>query len=226
MTSTQKIPHAGIFVTFEGGEGAGKTTHIRLLAKALRSCGREVLCVREPGGTTIGEQLREVVLDASNGTMSDRAELLIYEAARAQIVSEVIAPALERGAVVLCDRFSDSTVAYQVYGRGLSREFVDMANEFACKGIRPHRTILLRTGGGPKTGLKRATKGGAMADRLEQAGEDFHDRVNKGFLEIAHRDQQRVRVVESSGSKEKTSRAVFAHLEDLFPDLNGLHKDC
>ena len=121
----------GIFITFEGGEGAGKTTHIRFLSETLRAHGREVLCLREPGGTEVGEQLRAVVLDPANGGMSDEAELLIYEAARAQLMAQVIAPALARGAVVLCDRFTDSTVAYQAYGRGLPRMFVDRVNEFA-----------------------------------------------------------------------------------------------
>ena len=184
----------GIFITFEGGEGAGKTTHIRFLSETLRAHGREVLCLREPGGTEVGEQLRAVVLDPANGGMSDEAELLIYEAARAQLMAQVIAPALARGAVVLCDRFTDSTVAYQAYGRGLPRMFVDRVNEFACQGVHPDRTILMTTGGEANVGLVRATHRGA-ADRLEQAGEEFHARVNEAFLEIARRDPERVRVV-------------------------------
>ena len=114
----------GIFITFEGGDGAGKTTHITFLAECLRKMGHEVLCLREPGGTAIGEALRSIVLDPENSAMSDQAELLIYEAARAQIVKETIIPALARGAVVLLDRFYDSTVAYQAYGRGLPVSFV------------------------------------------------------------------------------------------------------
>ena len=192
----------GIFITFEGGEGAGKTTHIRFLSETLRAHGREVLCLREPGGTEVGEQLRAVVLDPANGGMSDEAELLIYEAARAQLMAQVIAPALARGAVVLCDRFTDSTVAYQAYGRGLPRMFVDRVNEFACQGVHPDRTILMATGG---------------EANLEQAGEEFHARVNKAFLEIARRDPERVRVVVSDGSKSQTAAAVFAELADLFP---------
>ena len=193
----------GIFITFEGGEGAGKTTHIRFLSETLRAHGREVLCLREPGGTEVGEQLRAVVLDPANGGMSDEAELLIYEAARAQIV-------------VLCDRFTDSTVAYQAYGRGLPRMFVDRVNEFACQGVHPDRTILMTTGGEANVGLVRATHRGA-ADRLEQAGEEFHARVNEAFLEIARRDPERVRVVVSDGNKSQTAAAVFAELADLFP---------
>lgn len=222
MTQNQQSSDAlrGIFITFEGGEGAGKTTHIRFLAEALRAHGREVLCLREPGGTDIGEQLRAVVLDPRNTSMSDEAELLVYEAARAQIVAEVIRPALERGAVVLCDRFADSTVAYQAYGRGLSREFVDCANEFASQGLRPDRTILLMTGGDARTGLARATHRGA--DRLERAGEEFHARVNDAFLKIAHAHPDRIRVVVSDDRKSRTAAAVFAELADLFPWMEGL----
>ena len=148
--------------------------------------------------------------------MSDEAELLIYEAARAQLMAQVIAPALARGAVVLCDRFTDSTVAYQAYGRGLPRMFVDRVNEFACQGVHPDRSILMTTGGEANVGLVRATHRGG-ADRLEQAGEEFHARVNKAFLEIARRDPERVRVVVSDGSKSQTAAAVFAELADLFP---------
>lgn len=206
----------GIFITFEGGEGAGKSTHIRFLAEALEEHGAEVLCLREPGGTAVGEKLRSIVLDPDNAGMADEAELLIYEAARAQIVSEVIAPALERGAVVLCDRFFDSTIAYQVYGRGLDRAFVEAANRFACQGIRPDRTILLTVGGSAEAGLKRATHHGA-ADRLELEGCRFHERVNAGFMEMADREPERIRIVASAEKRSDTARAVFAELSDVFP---------
>ena len=205
----------GIFITFEGGEGAGKTTHIRFLSEKLRERGREVVRLREPGGTAVGEELRAVVLDPKNDNLSDEAELLIYEAARAQIVAEVIRPALERGAVVLCDRFADSTIAYQVHGRGLDAAFVEQVNAFACQGISPDRTILLTTGGSARTGLSRATHRGA--DRLERAGEEFHTRVNEGFLDIARAHADRVRVVQSAARKSRTSELVFRELADLFP---------
>ena len=205
----------GIFITFEGGEGAGKTTHIRFLSEKLCERGREVVRLREPGGTAVGEELRAVVLDPKNDNLSDEAELLIYEAARAQIVAEVIRPALERGAVVLCDRFADSTIAYQVHGRGLDAAFVGQANAFACQGISPDRTILLTTGGSARTGLSRATHRGA--DRLERAGEEFHTRVNEGFLDIARAHADRVRVVQSAARKSRTSELVFRELADLFP---------
>lgn len=204
----------GVFITFEGGEGAGKTTHINFLAHALRSQGREVVCVREPGGTAIGEALRGIVLDNANRSMCSEAELLIYEAARAQIVHEVIGPALSRGAVVLCDRFCDSTIAYQGHGRGLSLEFVRQVNEFACQGIVVDRTVLMCTAGKASVGLHRATYRGG-ADRMEQAGIDFHDRVNRAFEGIAKTDPDRVRVVVSSSRKRDTARCVFNAVSDV-----------
>ena len=209
----------GVFVTFEGGDGVGKSTHIRYVANELRRVGREVVCLREPGGTGIGESLRAMVLDPGNGEISSEAELLMYEAARAQLVREVIRPALERGAVVLCDRFSDSTIAYQAYGRGLPLDFVRRANAFATGGIVPDRTILLVLGNTRKS-LARATGTGA-GDRMEQAGEVFHSRVNRAFLKLAKRDPKRIRVVRSSSSRKATAAAVAAELADILPELSA-----
>lgn len=209
----------GVFVTFEGGDGVGKSTHIRYVANELRLAGREVVCLREPGGTGIGESLRAMVLDPGNGEISSEAELLMYEAARAQLVREVIRPALERGAVVLCDRFSDSTIAYQAYGRGLPLDFVRRANAFATGGIVPDRTILLVLGNTRKS-LARATGAGA-GDRMEQAGEVFHSRVNRAFLKLAKRDPKRIRIVRSSSSRKATAAAVAAELADILPELSA-----
>lgn len=209
----------GVFVTFEGGDGVGKSTHIRYVANELRRAGREVVCLREPGGTGIGESLRAMVLDPDNGEISSEAELLMYEAARAQLVREVIRPALERGAVVLCDRFSDSTIAYQAYGRGLPLDFVRRANAFATGGIVPDRTILLVLGNTRKS-LARATGAGA-GDRMEQAGEIFHSRVNRAFLKLAKRDPKRIRIVRSSSSRKATAAAVAAELADVLPELSA-----
>lgn len=209
----------GVFVTFEGGDGVGKSTHIRYVANELRRAGREVVCLREPGGTGIGESLRAMVLDPDNGEISSEAELLMYEAARAQLVREVIRPALERGAVVLCDRFADSTIAYQAYGRGLPLDFVRRANAFATGGIVPDRTILLVLGNTRKS-LARATGAGA-GDRMEQAGEVFHSRVNRAFLKLAKRDPKRIRIVRSSSSRKATAAAVAAELADILPELSA-----
>ena len=212
---TTQVARKGVFITFEGGDGAGKSTHMQLVAEALRSRGYKVECLREPGGTIIGEQLRQTVLDPGNYIMTDECELLIYEAARAQLVSQVIRPALERGSIVLCDRFADSTIAYQAFGRGLDRAFVDRANEFACQGIRPDRTILMMTGGDADLGIERATHH-KHADRLEMAGTEFHERVNSAFMILADEDSERVRLVVSDEAKPQTAAKVFAALSDLF----------
>ena len=191
--------NTGVFVTFEGGDGAGKSTQIRFLARLLEDAGREVVRLREPGGTAVGEALRAVVLDPAHEAMSDRAELLIYEAARAQIVDEVIRPALGRGAVVLCDRFYDSTVAYQGCGRGLDGAFIDAA----------HR---VGGGGGGRMGRREG------ADRLELAGDAFHSRVAVGFEQIAEADPARVRTVLSRVHRADTFRAVLEAVSPVLPE--------
>ncbi len=206
----------GTFITFEGGDGAGKSTHLQFVAEALRMHGEDVICLREPGGTIIGEQLRSLVLDPGNVAMSNECELLIYEAARAQLVSQVIKPALDRNAIVLCDRFTDSTVAYQAFGRGLDRSFVEDASAFACNGIAPDRTILMMTGGDAEVGLLRAMQH-KNADRLELAGKEFHNLVNAAYLQLAKEDPQRIRVVVSNESKTETAKKVFSEMADLFP---------
>ena len=216
IETKEKLP--GTFITFEGGDGAGKSTHIAFLAYCLRQAGHEVLSLREPGGTQVGEDLRTIVLNPDYESIADTTELLMYEAARAQIVAEVIRPALSRGATVLCDRFYDSTVAYQGYGRGLSLDFIAQANQFACGGVQPDRTILMISESA-QDGLERATDDGA--DRLERAGLDFHERVNQAFLTIAAEDPERVRLVYFQEKKTDTARAVFDQISDLFPDMKA-----
>ena len=201
----------GVLITFEGGDGAGKSTQIRFLARLLEERGRAVLCLREPGGTAVGEALRHVVLDPAHGAMSDRAELLIYEAARAQIVDEVIKPALDRGTVVLCDRFFDSTVAYQGAGRGLDGAFIEAANRFACDGLAPDVTLLLAA---PEATVRSRMERRGGADRLEQAGEAFHRRVADGFAAVAAAEPERVRTVRSERQRVATFRAVLAAERD------------
>lgn len=208
----------GVFITFEGGDGAGKSTHMQFLVDQLAAQGFEVLKLREPGGTAVGEQLREIVLDPANSEIADECELFVYEAARAQLVSQVIKPALSRGAVVVCDRFTDSTIAYQAFGRGLDRESVEAANEFACQGVHPQRTVFMTTGDAA-TGLARAKEDHA-ADRLELAGIDFHERVARGYAELAASDAERFRVVVTSEKRSDTARAVFRQVADLFPGID------
>ncbi|NCA33111.1 dTMP kinase, partial [Adlercreutzia muris] len=215
MAESRRQDGCGLLITFEGGDGAGKSTQIRFLARLLEGAGREVVCLREPGGTAVGEALRRVVLDPAHGAMSDRAELLIYEAARAQIVDEVIAPALARGAVVLCDRFFDSTVAYQGAGRGLDGAFIAAANRFACDGLVPDATILLVA---PEEAVRSRMGRRGGADRLERAGDAFHSRVAEGFAALAAAEPERVRIVSSQLHRTDTFRAVLAELAPLLPE--------
>jgi len=205
----------GIFITFEGGEGAGKSTHIAFLAHALRLQNREVVCTFDPGGTPMAQKIRRVLLDPVDEDITPDCELFMFEAARAQLVDSLIKPALSRGAIVLCDRFCDSTIAYQAFGRGLDRDFVERANAFACKGIVPDRTILMDTMQSEEEGLFRATHD-LGADRMENAGLEFHARVNNAFRQLAQENRDRIRIVSSKGDKPHTAHAVFTALADLF----------
>lgn len=204
----------GLLITFEGGDGVGKSTHIRFLARELAAHGVEVVRLREPGGTPVGERLRSILLNPKND-IADESELLLYEAARAQLVARVVEPALERGAVVLCDRFTDSTLAYQGFGRGLDTDLIERLNAFACRGIAPDRTILLLADDADAA-LSRA-KGKGEGDRIEQAGGDFHARVAGAFAHIAERDPARVRAIVSRPRRSETAKIVFFELADLFP---------
>lgn len=208
----------GILVTFEGGDGAGKSTHIRFLADVLESLGFEVVRVREPGGTPVGEQLRDVVLDPENAELSPRAELLIYEAARAQLVDQVIRPALQAGKVVLCDRFTDSTLAYQGYGRGLDLGFIREANAFSTAGIVPDAIIVLSCP--DREEKKSRVDRREEADRLELAGDDFHSRVIDAFAKLAAASDGRICVIETGGKHSQTAQAIFASLGDIMPWLS------
>lgn len=203
-----------IIISFEGGEGAGKSTQIKLLAARLSQAGYSVCCLREPGGTEIGEHIRHILLDTAHTNMAPLAELLLYEAARAQLVAEVIRPALARGCVVLIDRFSDSTIAYQAYARGLDEELVEQANAIGSEGLIPTRTILLQQD--VASGLKKATRKGA--DRLEAEGQDFHERVHAGFAKLALRYPARIKVVPFQKEKRDTHERIFAALADLFDE--------
>lgn len=196
----------GFFITFEGGEGVGKTTQIELLKIALEADGRTVVVTREPGGTPIAERIRDVVLDSANAGMVPMAELMLYEAARAQHVEELIRPALERGDVVLCDRFSDSTTAYQGAGRSLDEADLEALHALATGGLGPDLTILLDLS--PTTGLERANSRGE-ADRIESESLKFHERVREGFLELAQKFPERLRVVDATRAVDAISAEVL-----------------
>jgi dTMP kinase len=207
----------GAFITLEGIDGCGKTTQAALLADALERGGREVVRLREPGGTRISEKIRSILLDPENAEMADECELLLYEAARAQLVRQVIEPALERGAVVVCDRFYDSTYAYQAGGRALDEGLVDRCNELGCCGVHPTRTLVLDLEVG--CALERATKDGT--DRLEAEGVAFQERVRAGYLRLVEREADRVRLVGAAGSLPEVEARIAEALSDLFPFLLG-----
>ena len=181
-----------MLITFEGVEGAGKSTQIRLLRDHLEAQGRKVVLCREPGGTAAGEAIRGVLLSSSDQPLSNRAELLLFLAARAQIVDQVIRPSIEAGKIVLCDRFMDSTVAYQGYARGGDLELIYRLNLYATGGLTPHLTILLDLD--PKAGLSRQTD----RNRMEAESPTFHQRVRDGFRAIAQAVPDRFLVVDAS----------------------------
>ena len=205
------MPERGVFLTFEGGEGSGKSTQLRRVAATLEGVGRAVRMLREPGGTAVGEAVRELLLDPQHVGLDATAELLLYEASRAQLVADVIEPALENGEIVICDRFYDSTTAYQGYARGLSLARIEALNTLATGGLVPDRTIVLDLA--PELGLKRATRDGA--DRLEGESLAFHRAVREGFLAIAAEQPERVRVVDASGAADEVALRVAQALSDL-----------
>lgn len=186
----------GAFITLEGADGCGKSTQAALLAEDIEAAGHEVVRLREPGGTPIGEKIRALVLDPANGEMAPECELLLFEAARAQLVRQVIGPALARGAVVVCDRFYDSTYAYQAAGRALDTGAIHAANALGSCGVTPDLTIVLDLP--TAEALARATRGGA--DRLEGEGVAFQERVRQGYLDLAAAEPARVRVVPAAGT--------------------------
>lgn len=207
----------GIFITLEGADGCGKSTQAALLADRVEAAGREVVRLREPGGTAISEKIRALVLDPANGEMCPECELLLFEAARAQLVRQVIEPALARGAVVVCDRFYDSTYAYQAAGRALEQQTIRSGNALGSCGVDPDRTLVLDME--TDAALARATRDGA--DRMEAEGVAFQRRVREGYLQLVAEEPGRVRKVDAEGSVEDVSARLDAALADLLPELAG-----
>jgi len=201
----------GIFMTFEGVEGSGKSTQVELLARDLTDLGFNVVVLREPGGTEIGERVRRILLDPAICGMSAQAELLLYQASRAQLVAERIMPALATGSVVLCDRFTDSTLAYQGFGRGLSADDITELSRIATAGLVPHLTFVLDIDAA--VGLARAVTDGP--DRLEAEEIAFHERVHEGFRVIAKGDPDRVVLVDANGTPEEVHQKVLAESRRL-----------
>ena len=205
----------GVFITLEGADGCGKSTQAGLLAAAIEATGRETVRLREPGGTKISEKVRAILLDPANSEMVPECELLLYEASRAQLTREVVAPALERGAVVLCDRYYDSTYAYQAGGRELDEGLVRRANELGSCGLSPDRTLVLDLPA--SVGYARATAGGA--DRMEAEGLAFQERVRAAYLRLAEEEPGRVRVVDASGERGEVASRIRGALADLVGEL-------
>ena len=201
----------GLFITFEGPEGAGKSTQIRRLAARLERSGVPHRLTREPGGTVIGDRLRELVLD-TRSQMSPMTEFLIYSASRAQLVREVIRPALARGELVVCDRYVDSSYAYQGYGRGLNLAQLRAVSEAATGGLTPDLTVLLDVE--PELGLQRAARVGEL-DRIEQAGLEFNRRVRPGFLDLAAEEPERFLVLDATRPQSDLAEAIWQAVQAL-----------
>lgn len=199
----------GLFITVEGIDGCGKSTQATLIAAALEAAGHDVLRLREPGGVKISEQIRAILLDPANAEMGDVCELLLYEAARAQLVHQVIRPALAAGKTVVCDRFYDSTTAYQAFADGLDRNMVSQANELAVDGCRPDLTLVFDL---PVEDALRRRSDRAAEDRLELKGLEFQARVAAGFRAVAADEPDRVKLVDAGGSIAEVFSGVAAEL--------------
>jgi dTMP kinase len=204
---------SGLFVTLEGGDGAGKSTQAELLEGWLKKRGFEVVRTREPGGTPLGVELRNLLLHG--GDVSPRAEALLYAADRAQHVATVVRPALERGAVVVQDRYIDSSLAYQGAGRVLSVDDVRGISEWAAEGLWPHLTVLLDID--PDEGAARRTERGGLDDRLESEAREFHRAVRDGFLKLATQQPERFLVLDATAPADEIHSRILAAVSSLLP---------
>jgi dTMP kinase len=205
------------FITFEGPDGAGKSTQINLVAAFLRRLGYEVLCTREPGGTAIGDQIRDVLHDVANTEMAAQTEVLLYSASRAQLVQQLILPHLNQGGVVLCDRYADSTFAYQGYGRQLDFETIQSITRFATQALVPDLTIYLDldVAEGLKRKVNANTAGQGEWNRMDQLELDFHQRVRAGYLSMAEANPRRWLVVDATAPVEALSQTICQRLEQM-----------
>lgn len=199
----------GVFIVFEGGDGVGKTTQVNLLCSWLASAGHEVVKTFEPGDTTVGAMIRQIVLDPATGDMSPRAEALLYAADKAQHIFAVVRPALQRGAVVVCDRYVDSMLAYQGAGRVLQLADLERVARWATEDLRPDLTVVL------DAELSDGVHAKSTKDRLESAGDGFHQRTRQFFLELARREPERYLVLNARGSREDIAAEVAARVTPL-----------
>lgn len=215
MTNTKQ----GMFISFEGIDGCGKTTQAALLVNRLQKIGKEVLFLREPGGTTISEKIRRLLLDKKYKEMTMKGELFLFSAARTQLVSEVIRPALQKGTIVVCDRFYDSTTAYQGYGRGLNILEVTTINAIAVDGISPTITFLLDVD--IQEILRRRKVSGLITDRMEDAGTEFFERVRKGYLEIAKQESHRYHILDGMRSIDELHHEIWNYVQPRLESLTN-----
>lgn len=209
----------GILITFEGIEGSGKSTQIELLSKALEAKGLKIIKTQEPGGTKIGAMIRKILLDPRNKEIDPMTELMLYGASRSQHIKEVVLPALKEGKIVLCDRFSDATVAYQGYGRGLNLEDIMKLDNLLTGGIKPSLTILLDID--PEKGLLRAKKrieekNSLKEGRIEQEGFSFHKRVREGYLRLAEEEPDRIKIVRADLPVDEIHNRITEILKESF----------
>lgn len=205
----RKAKSRGFFITFEGGEGVGKTTQIAKLAQALEATGRTVVVTREPGGSQIANRIRSLLLDAKMEGLVPLAELFLYEASRAQHVHDVIRPALESGSVVICDRFADSSIVYQGAARGIAGPLVRSLNQIATGGLKPHLTFYLDLD--PRIGLARVGARGIL-DRMEKEKLSFHQAVRKGYRALARKEPKRFRVINAAESRDRIHENILEAL--------------
>lgn len=196
-----------MFISVEGTDGSGKTTQIRLMREYLESKGCQVVLIREPGGTKIGEKIRSIILDPENSEMGIITEMLLYASARAQLITQVIKPALESGSAVICDRFVDSSYVYQGFGRGIEMELIECINEAAVEGLMPDLTFFFDIS--PEIALKRRISESA-ADRIEKERMEFHMKVYEGYKNLAERYPERIKRIDSS-----------RNIEDIAVDVRG-----
>ncbi len=203
---------SGLFVTFEGGDGAGKTTLVHGIARILEHRGLPILMTRAPGGTELGQRVRDLLLHGKEYAIAKRAEFYLFLADRAQHVQQLIRPALDEGRIVLCDRFNDSTIAYQGHARGLTEEKVAEECAFACEGLQPDCTFYLDIS--PKVGMRRIKKVG-IRDRIEAESLDFHEKIRNAFLRIAERDKKRVHVLDATRSIKEVEQQALETLDAL-----------
>lgn len=216
MSIESSAPTRGLFIVFEGGDGAGKTTQVAMAQQWLESRGATVRTTREPGGTQISEELRSLVLEHGHGEIDARTEALIYSAARAAHVQQVIRPSLEAGTHIICDRFVDSSLAYQGMGRELGFAAVASINDFATGGLKPDVTIILDISAEQGRARRIAASGGVEdSDRLEAEPDDFHERIRNAFLELAAQDPQRYLVLDATASVEQLHQSIVEHLAGL-----------